>query len=189
MLFFIEGLWGTGKSHICHYLKREHGFIHIKEPNHIKNRFGNKSRKDITEWYLEEHIKNLEHALKSVNVVIERSPISSIVFIKTFFKQNIYNKSNILSNILYFEKLLKQCKETPYVVYLEAENLKKLAEHISKNPYVRNYSKLNFLKAMENNFSKYINKLTKAKLIKLIKIRSDNNLEDFKKHFNLLTKQ
>ena len=180
-LFFIEGLWGTGKTRICLYLKKEFRFYYIKELNHIKGGLSGKSRKNITHWYLKEHIKNLNKGLDLLsagrNVIIERSPISSVAFINTFFsKDNSFDLK-----VSYFEELLKGLQQAPHVVYIESVNIGKLARHMKGVPYIFDYANLHLLRMLNSNFVNYMSKLKKKRLIKLTKVKSDISPEGFKK--------
>lgn len=171
-IIFIEGLWGTGKSKICRHLKNKFGFFYIKEPKHIKEGLNNKKIEYITFWYLKKHIENFKDGLKLIksgfNVVVERGPVSSIAFIKTGLK----NKNSFKKDILYFEKLLKQCYNKPYVIYIEPIDINKISKSVKKRLYISNYATPSFLESLNKNFLEYLNKLSRKGLIKLIKFKS-----------------
>lgn len=184
-LFLVEGLWNTGKSSICCYLKEKHKFFYIQEPNHIKSDLNNANRRSITKWYLKEHIKNLQAGINllnvNYNVVIERSPISSIAFIKTFFKENIFRK-----DILYFKQLLKHCKYKPRVIYLELSHIKKLSIHLRKNHYISDipeYSDSKTLEILNYNYLECLDRLKENGLIELTKLKFDNYSNNSKVNF------
>ncbi len=169
-IIFIEGLWGTGKSRICRYMRNKLAFSYIKEPNHIKDDLNNKKIDYVTLWYLKKHVENFKDGLKLLkngfNVVIERGPISSIAFIKT----RLENKNRFEKDILYFEKLLKQCYNKPYVIYIEPLDINKISKSIKRRLYISNYAAPSFLNNLNKNYLEYLNKLSKKGLIKLIKI-------------------
>ena len=145
--------------------------------------FNSTDEKSITNWYLAEHFKNIKKGLKKLqnrkNIVIERSPISSLAFIKARFPRWKTNK--IFKN---FQKLIKNCSHLNFcLIYLFPENIKNISDAVKKDNYIKTFSNLKLLTAVNNNLLHYVNIIKNKKIIRVIKIKSDANLvKNFKKN-------
>lgn len=79
-VYIIEGFWGAGKTTLINEMSRIKGFTTLSEPDHLAEKID----KDVSAWYLSQHDKRLELALRHIadgnNIVMERSSISNIAF-------------------------------------------------------------------------------------------------------------
>lgn len=175
-IIILEGLWGVGKTTLCQYFQKYFDFCFFQEPNHIKAGLKTKDRKYITNWYFKEHLKNLKRAFelasKKKNVVIERSPISSLAFAKAFFNEDLFtNKS--FSEI---ESLSRKYKNQPYLVILKDSDFLSLAKRLSKNKQMAIYSDIDFLRKFQKYLLIFANLLEKHKCFNIIKLKPNKDL-------------
>lgn len=103
---FIEGIWGAGKTTYALSESLRSKCLYIEEPSHVLQMFSNRS--EITAWYLDAHYKDLEKAtsiaITGSHVLIERSPLSAIVFKRIYinsqeFEDDMNNFRLVLKNI------------------------------------------------------------------------------------------
>jgi thymidylate kinase len=185
-IIIFEGVWGVDKTTLCLYLKKHYNFLFIPEPNHIKAGLKTKDRKIITNWYLQEHFRNLKKAFKLAkekkNVVVERSPISSLAFAEAFFNESLF--SNDISKKM--ENLSKKYKIRPYFVLLEHPDLHSLSRHLSKDRQMVIYSNLNFLKKFQKYLLLFSNLFERKGYFNVIRLKSGKNI--VKKFVKIISK-
>lgn len=79
-ILLIEGLWGAGKSTLISRIRSRYPVLFIPEPNFQTSRV----KKNISEWYKNQHQNRLKTALKYTRngeqVVMERSILSNAAF-------------------------------------------------------------------------------------------------------------
>jgi deoxyadenosine/deoxycytidine kinase len=175
----IEGLWSIGKTTFCRFLEKYYNFYFIQEPNHVKAGLAERSKMFITNWYFKEHLKNLILGFKTTknkkNIVIERSPVSSIAFAKTCFENPFFckNKFIVLQRLLL--KMKNNSKTCVMFLFLKPKNIKLLSQYLysSENKNIQIYSNENLLKKCDRNTLLFLQRLNKKKLIKLEIIKTD----------------
>ena len=181
-IIILEGLWNTGKTTLCEYLKKFYGLRFIEEPNHIKAEIKMKTREDITNWYFKEHLRNLKKAFKLAdkgrNITVERSPISTLAFAKAFFSENL----SLDKQINEMKYLFKKYKNRPHLILLKHPNYSSLVESFSQDKETVIYSSLEFLKKFEKYLISFCHLFEKNNFFLVVKLNSNKHLtENFQK--------
>ena len=168
-IIFIEGVWGSGKTTLINVLKKTTGKIKfIKEPNHLSSIKEN-SQEEITTWYLCAHYKNIRKAveLSKTNdiVLIERSPLSSIAFMRAYLNKKLINKEvGRLEKELLHILNLNNGKAT--FLYLKKNTARALARLNSKS-YLKHLASKKSLSIFSQNIEKNLLGLKKKGVIDL----------------------
>lgn len=171
-IIFIEGVWGSGKTTLIKVLKKTYGSSVklLKEPNHLFF-CKNGSPKKITDWYMEAHYKNIYKAARLAKnndiVLIERSPLSSIAFMKAYLNKN---QKNINKEMARFEKELSAISHSKInkttFLYLKKNTTRALAKLNSKS-YLKQLASKKSLSILSMNIEKNLLKLKKRGIISL----------------------
>lgn len=185
IILILEGVWGSGKTTLAKNLIKEYGAIFIEEPNHIKFKFENENITKITKWYFVAHEKNIKTgkiiATTKKIVIIERSPLSSIIF------SELVLKKDAKVALKRFEKNLKnineQIDQRVNIAYLAIRDLKITLKEIEKNKYLKKFVDKTLIKNLDTLLLEHLEKLEQKKLINLIKYANPNNLKNILDNF------
>jgi len=174
-LFIIEGLWRTKKTTLCLYLKKKYGFAYIPEPNHVKAGVKG-SGKELNYWYRKRHLENFKagakKAIKGLNVVVERGPLSALVFEEVYSKNSQTKRfwRNVKNLFLENKSLI------PYLIYIRPQNIKTISSLMNKKQHIWKYSNPGLLEIFDKRLQYYINQLRTNNLIHLAQFKSNKDL-------------
>lgn len=175
----VEGLWCTGKSTICNYLD-EKGYCYIKEPNYIKEKKNKNQPDSLTHWYVERHFENLEKGINLAkggkDVVIERSPLSSLYFLD---EDSTPTQQGCLQRL---KDVIGKIPTEPWFVYLTPEDIESVVSCIGGEFHVSKFADSEILRQMDKILSRSVRDLDQVGLIELTEIKvSKQPLNKFKK--------
>ena len=176
-IFIIERIWSSGKSSLCRFLRKYFKFKFIQEPNYIRVRYKEKNLNKLTLWYFEQHLKNIKRAVnlanKGCNVVIERSPISSIAFGKAVLPK--LPKALSVENVWNY---IRKFNMPIYIIYINKKVSKKTLFVMRKNRHLSAFAKIHIINRINHNLQYYLRKLARYPLIHLVKVERVNTSRD-----------
>ena len=179
-IVLIEGVWGAGKTTLIKNVikKLNVTYIYIREPNHLIAKISHKSANFITGWYFKAHERNLERAYVFAHngkvVLIERSPLSSVVFSRVYLNE----KKDV--EIRRFESYIKNIRDISgirtYLVYLKPRKIDSVIAIMEKKSYLKAFNKIKFFQALDYQLRVAIQKLEKENLILVLKNPTQESL-------------
>lgn len=164
-LVLIDGVWGIGKTPICNDLSEKFNFLFIEEPNHFEDQI-NKDFGDLHCWYYSRHLENLFKGLykaeEGFNVVVERSPLFSLLFKEVIQNREVSDKEyKILHSILSLYKNI-------YFVYLPPFSIEKSLDKGMSFKHLEEILNLNNVAKLDKKIKQYIIDLNKRGLVKSV---------------------
>ena len=130
---------------------------------------------DITYWYLKEHYRNLQDGFalakkNNITVVVERSPLSSLVFMKIYLK---FSDSKIQAELINLEiflnKINSKLENKISILFLRNENIDFTLKYLNSNPYLQKFADKKKLISLENHLQKYICNFIRKDIMKPIR--------------------
>ncbi|OGD30273.1 hypothetical protein A2W60_03000 [Candidatus Azambacteria bacterium RIFCSPHIGHO2_02_46_12] len=167
-----------GKTTLIENAIKKLNAAHIREPNHLTARISPKNTNFITRWYFKAHERNLERAYilarKGKIVLIERSPLSSVVFSQAYL-----NKKRD-AEMRHFESYIKNLRDNhgirTYLVYLKQRKIDTVIATMKKKSYLKAFSKIKFLQALDYQLRVAIQRLEKENLILVLRNPTQKSL-------------
>src|SRR3989344_3720427 len=140
-IIFVEGLWKSGKSTFIQKLKCKYQLKNINEPSHLDDPTLT-TPKEISAWYLKEHYKNIDKAIDILKtddaVIIERSPLASLVFINTYQTEFFENKK-LLEEFKERLRFLKEKNIELVFIFLKQNNFSQIIERMGSDFNTKQY--------------------------------------------------